>query len=133
MFKVSDISTEYISPYLKLRGSVMRTDDEGNWYELELENISIARVWGIKVQLKFYNKLGEFIGFEEDTHESYLEPSRKTALSIYAKPPADYDQASLTIDATVEEKEGEGIKDYLVAIGLLVLMVGGVTAYRLFK
>ena len=78
--------------------------------------------------------MGEFIGFEEDDHETYIESSRKIALSIYTKPTEEYDHVRLTIDATAEKKEDkEGIKDYLIALGFLVLMVGGVTAYQLFN
>ncbi len=129
-FKATDIVIEYIKPEIKILGSVLRADGEGNWYEMELENVSSARIWGIKAQLRFYDKHSEFIGFEVDDHDSFVEPNRKIALAVFADAPAETAQVRLTIDATVEESDS-ATKDSWIAVGVLVLMVAGVIVYKL--
>ncbi len=131
MIKEKDISIEYVSQHIHVVGSVIREDKKDHWYEIELENDCSERIFSIKAQLRFYNKSGEFIGFEEDTHEAFLEPYRRVALAIFAIPPKETSQIRLTIDATAEEKDSDK-KDTLLALGFLVVLTGAAAIYSYF-
>lgn len=112
-------------------GSAIRKDKEEVWYELELENDCSKKIYNIKAQLRFYDKYGEFLGFEEDTHDAYLEPYRRVALAIYAIPPAETHQTRLTIDATVDDDNSDK-KDTLITLGFLVVFTGAAAIYSYF-
>lgn len=128
MIKKEDISIEYISPHIKTVGSVVRVDKEEHWYEMELENDCSEKIFNIKAQLRFYDKLGNFIGFEEDTHEAYLEPHCRVALAVFAIAPAETDQIRLTIDATADEQDSDK-KDTYWALGILLVLTGVAAVY----
>ena len=130
MISKDEIITEYVSEHINICGSVIREDKDENWYEIELENECSRSIFSIKAQLRFYDEGGAFIGFEEDTHDAYLEPYRKVALAIYAIPPAGTHEIRLTIDATADDEDADK-KDTLWALGILTVLTAaaGIFAY----
>lgn len=131
MITKEDVATEYLSPHINIVGIAVRKEKEENWYEIELENNCLRNVFNIKAQLRFYDKFGEFLGFEEDTHEAYLEPNRRVALAIYAVPPAKTEQIRLTIDAMSDDNDSDK-KDTFIALGIVVFLTGVAAAYSYF-
>ena len=127
--KIEDITVEYKSPYIDMLHSLIRKDEDEEWYELEIKNIHRTRIWGIKAQLKFYDSNDNFLGFEYDEHEQYLLPNRSLALGMSATIPENTEYAKLTIDAVKEEQE-TFFQTYFIE--LLVFSIAVFAFYKYF-
>ncbi len=121
---LENVNLEKIPSCLRVTKPIIRTDSDGNVFlEFECKNFGKYPIYNLKSQLRFYDNQDNFIGFEQDEHEDYIDVNKRWALGLYAEAPDNTSYATVEIVAK-QESVLYRLKNYseivLASIGLIV-------------